>query len=289
MRFEVKTHLEEIRPLLPYEDAEIDGLLHINRGPKGGNMTTFGLEMVVRSDEVYRLTPEGLQLSKDWIGSLDLEEATKHPARIEAPDFVEVRAVWDSTPAAPGEGNNILGDNGTLILPTTTLEIPSVEAREDLLAYYGATLIRPGDTVRFPNEEFPIWSMEVGERYVDEFLMTEQGGGFYLEYHTDRPHFHLLRKGGGHYILAKWNEEKTALQITGFRIPEGYAVYTRQGVIHCDAALTGEDLAVGYSTSNDCSTVLLRDSEGQYVNVVFDSAKRGGRVGAPPKPFIDFV
>ena len=265
----VVTDVKEIGSMLSYDQATIESLLHIDRGPKEGNMTTFGLETVVKNTEAYCLTSSGLKVSKERIGVVDLEAKAAHPVRVLQPLFLEIDADWDKTPYVSGEGNNILGNNGRLTLPDSEIEVPAMDATEDALAYYGATLIRPGDIVRFPNEEFPIWKMEVGPRYVNDFLMTVEGGGFYLEYHTDRPHFHMLREGSGHYLLAKWNADHTKLQMTAFRIPEGHAVYTKMGGIHCDAALIGKDLAVGYTTSENCSTVLLRDPKDRYVNIHF--------------------
>lgn len=102
--------------------------------------------------------------------------------------------------------------------------------------------------------------MNVGERYVEDFIMSPEGGGFYLEYHTDQPHFHMPIKGGGYYLLARWDDDGIHLHITAFKIPDGCAVYTKQGAIHCDAAMTG-DIIMGYNASNHCCTVLLRNAK----------------------------
>lgn len=161
-----------------------------------------------------------------------------------------------------------MGDNGRLILPFESIEIPCVEAKAENLAYYGAVLLKEGDAVRFPDEEYPIFSMSVGECYIDDFLMTDKGGGFYLEYHNDKPHFHMPIQGGGYYILGRWNQDGKKLQVTGFKILDGQAVYTKKGAIHCDAALTGS-LLVGYDQAEDCSTVLLQTLKHEKVKVKF--------------------
>lgn len=243
--------------------------LFVDRGAEGANMTTEELSLVVTKSQVYRVEEEGLAISTSALEAIDLEDRAVHPEKVEVPPYLEVQARWDQTPQESGEGNNILGDNGILTLPSDILSVPCVEATNETLAYYGATLIRKGEVVRFPDEAFPIFRMTVGERYVDEFVMNE-GGGLYLEFHHDKPHFHMMFQGGGCYILARWNEDKTKLQITGFKIPDGYAVYTKKGAIHCDAALTG-DLLVGYDQAVDSSTVLLRSTSNMKTKIEFYS------------------
>ena len=128
--------------------------------------------------------------------------------------------------------------------------MPIEEATNQSLLYYGATLLSEGDIVRFSNQDYPIWKMELGTRYVDDYLMTKKGKGFYLEWHNDRPHWHqpVTRDAGGFYLLAKKipnrsieeeGKDQSLMDITAFSIPYGKAVYTRMGVIHCDSGLTG--------------------------------------------------
>lgn len=240
--------------------------LFVNRGSAEANMTTEALSLVVKKNRVYRVEENGLVISPSALYAIDLEDQAIHPRKVQAPAYLEVMAHWDKTPHESGLGNNILGDNGILIIPSKILKVPYVEATSKALAYYGAILIQKGDVVRFPDEEYPIFRMTIGARYVDDFLMTD-GGGFYLEFHHDKPHFHMPLQGGGFYILARWNDEKTKLHITGFKIPDGHAVYTKKGAIHCDAALTG-DLLVGYDQAVDCSTVLLRTPNKEKTKIV---------------------
>ncbi len=255
-----------------YPISSINALLDVDRGAPGANMTTLGLELAVHNDQVYRLHGGKLESvrAKSVIDVIDLEERSAHPHYVEVPAHLEIEAIWDSMPQSTGAGNNILGDNGRLILDQNVLEVPAVVATDALLAYYGATLIEEGDLVQFPDEAFPLFQMEVGERYIPDTLMTDAGGGFYLEYHHDAPHFHLPIRGGGYYLLARWNDDQTQLHITGFEIPDGKAIYTKKGAIHCDAALTGE-LIVGYTIAKDCSTVILQDKEGKKANIQFIS------------------
>ncbi len=242
--------------------------LFVNRGPVGGNMTTDELHLVVERMQAYRLGRDELRASISSLWAINLESQAAYPEKIQKPPCLEVEANWDETPYESGSGNNILGDNGLLTVPLEILQIPVVEATSETLAYYGGLLLKEGDLVQFPDAEYPIFKMTVGEHYVDHFLMTDEGGGFYLEYHHDKPHFHMPIEGGGYYVLARWNDEKTKLHVTGFSIPDGCAVYTKKGAIHCDAALNGS-LIVGYDQADDCSTVILRTASKQKPRIVF--------------------
>lgn len=242
--------------------------LFVNRGSAGANMTTDSLYLVVKENRVYQLEEDGLTISSPTPYTIDLETQTIHPEKVQAPPCLDVMADWDRTAHESGLGNNILGDNGILTIPSEILRIPCVEATNEALAYYGSMLIQKGDVVRFPEEEYPIFRLTVGVHYVEDFIMTEQGGGFYLEFHHDKPHFHMPLQGGGCYILARWNDERTKLHITAFKIPGGCAVYTKKGAIHCDAALTG-NLLVGYDQAVDCSTVLLRTPNKEKTKIEF--------------------
>jgi hypothetical protein len=251
---------KEAQKLLPnYSEEEVCSLLQINRGKEGSHMTTLGLEQVVEKTKQYCVGTNGLKLTNE-IYAIDLEERASKPSHIQIPPFVQIKAKWEKQAIESGNGNNILGDNGLLSINQEVIHIPVVEATTPLLAHYGAILINKGETIRFPNDIYPIFRMNIGKNYVENFIMSKEGGGFYLEFHTDQPHFHMPIKGGGYYLLGKWDADHTHLQLTAFTIPDRCAVYTKKGAIHCDAALTGE-LIVGYNISNDCSTVLLRQKQ----------------------------
>lgn len=260
---------------IPRELSLYDSLF-VNRGSPGENMTTEALQLIARKNQTYCLRKNGLQISVSGLYAIDLENQETLPGKIQIPPYLEVAANWDKTPHESGSENNILGDNGFLILPSEIIDVPVVEADTETLAYYGALLIHDGDLVQFSDAKFPIFKMTVGPRYIEDFLMTDRGGGFYLEYHRDKPHFHMPIQGGGCYILARWkddgkddgNDDGKKLHITGFKIPDGQAVYTKKGAIHCDAALTGT-LLVGYDQAEDCSTVLLRTSDLRKTKVNF--------------------
>lgn len=256
---------EEIAELVTgYDHSTVVKLLKLRRGPDDASMATHGLFLTVNKHMLYEITNNSIlpvteSGDHDW---LDLEQTV---ATIEAskPPCLTLEAIWDPTPVHSGATNNILGDNGRLLLHNPLITIPCVEATSELLAYYGAILLKPGDKVRFQDAMYPIWSMTIKEKYIDRFLMSETGGGFYLEYHHDQPHYHHAINGSGYYLLAKWNENNK-MEITGFRIPQGHAVYTKKGAIHCDAGLIG-DYLVGYTTSENCSTVLLRSIDPEAI------------------------
>lgn len=260
----------QIQALLPqYDNETIAGLMNVHRGLDGGRMDTLGLVTTVQSRDVFQVDGKTVELSKELF-AFDLEQEATHPLRIVQPDHLEFTAEWDSSVLASGEGNNILGDNGGFYFKESNLRVPVVKATAETLAYYGAVLIPDNTAVRFPNEApFPIWKMEVGNDYVKDYIMNENGGGgFYLEFHRDQPHFHMILNGGGYYLLAKKVGE-SQYHLTAFELSNGQAVYTKKGAIHCDAALTGEILC-GYAAAEDCETVLLRTKENnQMVNLNF--------------------
>lgn len=264
------TSLHQLRQELPqYDDNTIRNLIDISRGPVNGRMETLGLVKCVKNDKVYDVDGKTLKLSNKLF-ALDLEAEACNPPMITVPSHLEFTAEWDKRSIASGNGNNILGDNGGLFFDVSTIRIPKVKATKETLAYYGAVLIPENSAIRFPNDQaYPLWKMHVGPNYVRDYVMTtDGGGGFYLEYHYDQPHFHMVVNGGGYYLLAK-QIRKDTYHITAFELANGQAVYTKKGALHCDAALTG-DLVCGYSTSEDCSTVLLRTkNKNEMVKVEF--------------------
>ncbi len=259
----------------------VDGMLIHRQGTlDASNMTAIGLHRIVQDREAYRVSarhgltpvePDGEAVDPE---PLNLEAEAKLQAHDHPPAHAVVTAVWDQDTVVKGDQENILGDNVIFQIQSSATEIaiPVLEATSADLGYYGAVLVDEGAVVRFPNLEYPIWKMSLGVRYVEGFIMTPQGQGFYLEYHHDRPHWHqpLTEDAGGYYILARAvgadADGRTQYHLTGFRIPYGKAVYTRLGAIHCDAALTGQNWLVGYTDSEDFSTALVRNAHGDWVN-----------------------
>lgn len=264
------TDLFHLQTKLPqYSSDTIAGLLNVNRGPENGRMQTLGLVRTVQANEVYTIDEGHLKTSQELF-AIDLEAQATKPPIITQPDHLEFTAEWNKQALSSGKGNNVLGDNGGLYFKESTIRVPVVKATAETLAYYGAVLIPKNTAVRFPSDKpFPLWKMHVGPNYVKDFLMTKEGGGgFYLEFHHDQPHFHMIVKGDGYYLLAKKVSDHT-YHLTAFELSDGQAVYTKKGAIHCDAALKG-DIICGYSSSDDCETVLLvTKKDNSPVNIEF--------------------
>ncbi len=264
------TSLHLLKEELPqYSHEMIQGLMNISRGTQEGRMETLGLIRSVKNDKVYEVDNKTIKLS-DKMFPLDLEAEACNPSMIVTPNYLEFMAEWNEKTISSGEGNNILGDNGGLFFNESSIKIPKVKATKETLAYYGALLLLKNSPILFPSEEaYPLWKMHIGANYIRDYVMSKDGGGgFYLEFHHDQPHFHMIVDGGGCYLLAKKIRENI-FHITAFELTSGQSVYTKKGAIHCDAALTG-DLIVGYTASKDCSTVLLRTkTKNEMVEIEF--------------------
>ncbi|GAA4651144.1 hypothetical protein GCM10023116_34270 [Kistimonas scapharcae] len=257
----------------------VDNMMVDRQGSQpDSNMTALGLHQNVKNTACYSVSPKtGLTEAICTEDAINLENyVSANSDNVDAPHHADITADWINDQTDIGGNENILGDNVILTVDSadTTITIPVVDAEDHALLYYGATLVNAGSQVIFPNDSYPIWKMQLGNYYVDNFLMTDKGKGFYLEYHRDRPHWHqpLSEDAGGFYLLAKAAgvnaSGKTIYHLTGFRIPYGKAVYSRMGAIHADPALTGSVWAVGYSDSEDFSTALVRNRDGQMIRFV---------------------
>lgn len=254
----------------------VDDMLIDRRGEHhDSNMTAIGLHRVAKHDETYLVSAKrGLVTVEDRADVRDLEslvQAARHDA---APPHSVVAASWTDV-AVQEDSENVLGDSALFEVEgdVTEIGIPLLDATSEGLGYYGAVLVEDGTVVRFPEPDYPIWKMELGQTYIDGLVMTDQGTGFYLEWHRDRPHWHqpLTPDAGGYYILARGGGPASVsahrYELTAFSIPFGAAVYTGLGAIHCDAPLIGQNWLVGYSDSGDFSTALVRNSRGERVRL----------------------
>jgi hypothetical protein len=242
----------------------------------GSHMKTKNLDLLVDPGVTYEF---------DFEKGIKIVDASTHEAPIRTfrspdlsgpPSFPHARftGVWDKTVAVKDD-SNILGGNGSLHVSTHEAEIkvPVVEATEETLSYFKAHLLKPGDQFRFQtHQRFPIFTMEIGEHYVPEYIM-EKGNGLYLEYH-DEPHFHqpMDRAAGGVYVLAKKvgiEGHQDIFHMTAFKIPYGYAVYSEPGAIHDDAPTQG-NWRVGYIDALNFSTVILKNDENRPVGMKFE-------------------
>jgi hypothetical protein len=238
---------------------------------KSSNMTVVGLNQALKKSHSYILSEKGFIEGKSHENNpIQLDEFSYCNS---PPKHIEVEGYWNPTETIKGDGNNILGGNGTFTMKEKSIKIPVVNSTSEALAYYKSKLISFGEEFSFSSDTFPIWDMIIGERYMDDFIMTPQGGGMYIEYHKDKPHFHMPanKNSHGYYILGKKvtnYPRENKYHLTAFTIPFGLAVYTANGVIHCDAGLKGSWI-VGYANAKDFSTVLLKDPNNAMVQVEF--------------------
>ena len=239
-------------------------------------MQTHGLHTMVERDRHYRVSAEhGLQATDTCRGLIDLEQDVIDNSHSQPPPHASFIADWDTRVHCSGGSENALGDNGLLTLVThkQILNVPLIDAERSALLYYGATLVNNQAVVCFPNDSYAIWHVGIGENYIDSFLMSDKGKGFYLEYHNDRPHWHqpLAADCGGVYILARQVGcdaiGQSRYHISGFKIPYGTGLYTGKSAIHCDPGLTGQHWLIGYDESDDFSTVVIRNLEEKMVRL----------------------
>jgi len=233
---------------------------HVN----DANMTVLDLLLTTQPQIPYVIDADGPKevagMSVD-LGASVLEEWPTSSS--EPPTALLIEGTWDRRCRSDGSGNNILGENGSLLINPSQLTIPVVAATAENLAYYGAKLLPIGSCVQFPLT-WPIWTMLIGENYLRDFILTPAGGGLYVEYHNDKPHFHMPvnHTSKGYYLLGKDLDpgkpsgEKHRYAFTAFSIPIGSAVYTCGGAIHCDSGLIGPWM-VGYANAEDFSTVIF--------------------------------
>ena len=269
--------------LAPYASTSGFSALFVDRNGSmlGANMTTLAYDKKADSDTLFQYVSGSgplpvekkdevacLPQVREFAGGIDsVPEGLKHAT---------LTAVWRHEVYIAQDESNILGGNGMLLVDTTqgSVSIPIVEATEEHLAYYKAHLLKNGDCFRFqtPSNNFPLFKMEIGQNYVDRYLMRKEKG-MYLEYHQE-PHYHepLNAEAGGAYILAREvgdappsadadGIERKIYHLTAFRVPFGTAVYTEPGAIHDDAATVGQ-WRVGYTIGvAEYSTVILFNSE----------------------------
>jgi len=161
---------------------------------------------------------------------------------------------------------NILGSDDIMIIDCDEIIIPESET----LDFYGCKLISNNDVFQLnydkPDIELPLFEVDIGEKYVDDFLLRDgYGNGFYMEYH-DTPHYHqpINKNASGYLVLGKFVDDQ--IYITKFRIPYGSAIYTQPYVLHSDAYLIGSYNVI-YIKTNNYKTYLLLNNQRKIINV----------------------
>jgi hypothetical protein len=218
------------------------------------------LYRTLKTDNIYYIDKKGIQEKSASDTDLPIHSFEEEPSSEMPPKHIEV------------EG--LVNKDLKLTTELKKIDIPVVEATEESLAYYGAELINSKETFACLEDDFPVWNILVGEEYLDNFIMTEEGGGgMSLEFQMDKPHFHMpvSKESHGYYILGKKidSKKKTSLyRLTAFKIPQGKAVYTYPGVIHCSTALKGNWL-IGCTNTKKASSVSLRTDTNKILDIAF--------------------
>ena len=249
----------------------------------------IGLHKLLEKNRLYQISflyglqeVDELKIEKNnQTYDLDMRIAQREKSAT-APQHLTISATWhDASNKITIIDNefNVFGKNTsiTIDMNETHLKIPIIQANENALNYYGATLVKNNDIISIHSiDKFPIWKMRLDYNYVEECLM-KKGTGFYLEWHTDKPHWHqpISFDSSGFYILAKKiiENEKEQYQITGFHISPGTAIYTKPGAIHCDAGLIGINWLVGYDQSHHFSTAIIKNKTTQKVKLIGSKLK----------------
>lgn len=220
-------------------------------------MITEKIINIIKPYNNYKIKKNNLEYINNLSNINNLEFLQKN--KINIPLFVKFYADWNFDNLKYTENSNILGKNGTLLFNDSYIDIPIVEATNEYLNFYNCKLYKLNDIINFNiNVQMPVTIMNIGKKYISNFIMNEnQGGGVYLEYH-DLPHFHmpLSEDSTGYLLLGKKNNNNILL--TAFKIPYNYGIYTSSNVIHCDSFLVGKYLVI-YSKTENYSTVICRN------------------------------
>lgn len=241
--------------------------LMVDRRGKGefSTMITHGFTSHVKGGLSYQVSRRsGLKAIKSKIFSSEMTH------------YTDLEGLWKDKGDLVHDKANILGDSGKFILNQRKVEIKEARTTKENLAYYGAELLKIGDKIHIDGyKDYPMASMTIGKDYVPGFLLQEEhGGGAYLEYH-DNPHFHMPenRTAGGYLVLGKFLTP-SRVRLSAFKIPYGYAIYTKPYTLHADSFLVG-DYKVIYHVSDDYSTVLMKDPNDRIIPVMVSPLEKG--------------
>jgi len=183
------------------------------------------------------------------------------------PKYEKLYGDWNHNYKINQDNTNILGNSCIFDSYFYSLKIPIEKATNKNLSYYGAKLVENYQDIEW-SDELPVFEMEIGDKYLDDYILQENyGKGFYLEYHNT-PHFHkpLRNDSRGHLILGK-KVSQIEYHLTAFEIPYGYGIYTPPYTIHNDCCLIGKYLVI-YTKTNKYSTANLYYKD-QLVNINF--------------------
>ncbi len=248
---------------LPDDVRETLGRLVVNRRGEDPQsyMVTEAIVGHVSPGQRYRLDADCL------VPVERSEELDTLPIEPEVPPHVRCGGSWEVVETVESRQANALGGLGTLTLDESELRIPEAPPTPEFLAFYGASLVRVGDSLTFESSHnLPVTVMNIGPTYVEDYLHVEgRGSGSFIEYH-DRPHLHmpLDPKARGHLLFGR--SEGPDYMLSAFPIPFGYAIYTKPFALHADPYLVGRYLVI-YSITESYSTVVFRTQADEVVRV----------------------
>lgn len=259
---------------------------------------------VILPHESYAVTTQGVFRLKQ-----KKCEVLKHSVEPVKPEVHVIPDTWkkyadvDDTDKVGESEANILGGSTNMWVIEACMQVPEAPLTPETLAYFGAHLLDLRDgkkaLLQFNTEEkIPIITMEVGDKYIENYLLEEtQGGGCYIEYHS-APHLHLAmaEEVSGFLMLGKQvpgvDGKEGTVELAAFPIPFGYAIYTPPWTIHCDAFLIGK-YTVGYTAAEHFETGVLMNPAALKPVVVtvkaLDGESQRGGVKWGPAPTYESI
>jgi len=281
-------HLLNLRKL-PFSITNKIGLLTVGREglDPGSFMITKDFIGHISPGKLYKLVAIDAEMEEGTIHLPNYITLVECDQKVENPEPVNkvnrLNALPIPTPPAHGKltgswnqclkyaknNANILGGLGTFTTAQEAIDVPVITATDEALAFYGAYLVKIGQTLIFESkQDLPLTIMAVGHSYIDNYIMQDGlGDGEYIEYHNE-PHFWLplLLQSKGYILLGRKIENEYFL--TGFKIPLNCGIYASPYVVHSDAFLIGEFLVM-YTVAEEYSTVLIENETHQAIKINF--------------------
>lgn len=248
---------------------DLEGLfVDRSAGSPGSHMRTEAVTGYVAPGRRYRLETGGFSDIGAADGDFSVPEMPNWPGSgPQPPAHLRVSGTWDRTENNAASDANLFGGFGTLEVAEPVLRVPEAPSTPEALAFYGARLIDVGSEIVFQtNWNLPVTLVDMGPRYVPDYLHADDlGGGSFIEFH-DRPHLHmpLDDTAYGHMLFGRRDGDDYLLSL--FSVPFGSAIYTEPFALHADPYLVGRFLVV-YGLTDNYSTVAFRTPQNGMVEV----------------------
>jgi hypothetical protein len=170
--------------------------------------------------------------------------------------YVEVCGEWINSDENTNN-TNILGGIG-LFKTEHKINIPINFGKKEYFMYFNCFLLDKNDTIIFDMKDMPIFEMDIGENYFQNYIMNKEfGKGMYIEYHNT-PHYYInLNKTNytnynSYIILGK--KLDNIYKFAALTIPQDKMLYIPPYILHNDCCLVGK-YKVMYNMAEDFSTV----------------------------------